>query len=111
MMNDITKWLGRTIIAGAAALVIFSGVAPTARREAPPAEAPAATEAAAPAERRGPRPKRRRRGEAEAPAAPMLDSGDTAWMLTSTALVLMMTIPGWRCSTAAWSARRTCWRR
>src|SRR5712672_2509810 len=29
-----------------------------------------------------------------APAAPKLDSGDTAWMLTSTALVLMMTIPG-----------------
>ncbi|MGC2414593.1 MAG: ammonium transporter [Stellaceae bacterium] len=33
---------------------------------------------------------------AQAPAAagPKLDSGDTAWMLTSTALVLMMTIPG-----------------
>ncbi len=27
-------------------------------------------------------------------AAPTLDTGDTAWMLTSTALVLMMTIPG-----------------
>jgi Amt family ammonium transporter len=26
--------------------------------------------------------------------APKIDSGDTAWMLTSTALVLMMTIPG-----------------
>ncbi len=35
--------------------------------------------------------------EAAAPAieaAPKLDSGDTAWMLTSTALVLFMTIPG-----------------
>jgi Amt family ammonium transporter len=32
---------------------------------------------------------------AEAPAAaPKLDTGDTAWMLVSTALVLMMTIPG-----------------
>jgi ammonium transporter, Amt family len=32
---------------------------------------------------------------AAAPAeAPKLDSGDTAWMLTSVALVLMMTIPG-----------------
>jgi ammonium transporter, Amt family len=29
-----------------------------------------------------------------APPAPTLDHGDTAWMLTSTALVLMMTIPG-----------------
>src|ERR1700739_1382132 len=27
-------------------------------------------------------------------AAPKFDSGDTAWMLTSVALVLMMTIPG-----------------
>jgi ammonium transporter, Amt family len=30
----------------------------------------------------------------EAAAAPKIDTGDTAWMLTSTALVLMMTIPG-----------------
>jgi Amt family ammonium transporter len=29
-----------------------------------------------------------------AEAAPTIDSGDTAWMLTSTALVLLMTIPG-----------------
>lgn len=28
------------------------------------------------------------------PAPPPIDTGDTAWMLTSTALVLMMTIPG-----------------
>ena len=27
-------------------------------------------------------------------APPKLDSGDTAWMLASTALVLLMTIPG-----------------
>ena len=33
--------------------------------------------------------------QAAAPAAPWKpDSGDTAWMLTSTALVLLMTIPG-----------------
>jgi len=31
---------------------------------------------------------------AAAPAAPTINNGDTAWMLTSTALVLMMTIPG-----------------
>ena len=31
---------------------------------------------------------------AEDAAAPKIDSGDTAWMLVSTALVLMMTIPG-----------------
>jgi Amt family ammonium transporter len=37
--------------------------------------------------------------------APPLDRGDTAWMLTSTALVLMMTVPAWRCSTPAWCAR------
>jgi Amt family ammonium transporter len=32
--------------------------------------------------------------EALADDAPKIDTGDTAWMLTSTALVLMMTIPG-----------------
>lgn len=32
--------------------------------------------------------------EAAEAAAPVLNSGDTAWMLTSTLLVLMMTIPG-----------------
>jgi ammonium transporter, Amt family len=55
-----------------------------------PAEAPAAAPAAAPA----PLP------ACDATAKPPIlskcktDSGDTAWMLTSTALVLMMTIPG-----------------
>ena len=32
--------------------------------------------------------------DAAAAGPPKIDSGDTAWMLTSTALVLMMTIPG-----------------
>ncbi len=32
--------------------------------------------------------------QAATPAAPKIDSGDTAWMLVSTVLVLMMTIPG-----------------
>ncbi|ARU06538.1 ammonia channel protein [Comamonas serinivorans] len=44
------------------------------------AEAPAAEAAAAPAE--------------AAADAPKLDSGDTAWMLTSTMLVILMVIPG-----------------
>ena len=52
----------------------------TAGAQAPAPAAPAAP-TAAPA-------------DVSAPAAPKLDSGDTAWMLTSTALVLMMTIPG-----------------
>ena len=32
--------------------------------------------------------------DAAVAAAPVLDSGDTAWMLTSTVLVILMTIPG-----------------
>jgi Amt family ammonium transporter len=32
--------------------------------------------------------------DAAAPAAPTINAGDTAWMLTSTALVLLMTVPG-----------------
>ncbi len=44
--------------------------------------APTAPAAAAPA------------AAAAAAAAPKIDSGDTAWMMTSVALVLMMTVPG-----------------
>ena len=90
-MNDITKWLGRTIIAGAAALVIFSGSA-YGQAEAPPAEAPAVAAPAEPAAPAEAAPAEA--APAEAAAAPMINTGDTAWMLTSTALVLMMTIPG-----------------
>ena len=36
-----------------------------------------------------------------------LDSGDTAWMLTSSVLVLFMTIPGLSLFYAGWSAPRT----
>jgi Amt family ammonium transporter len=52
---------------------------------APEAAAPAATPAVAPATEPAATP---------APVAQKLDSGNTAWMLTSTALVLFMTIPG-----------------
>ncbi len=48
--------------------------------------APAATPSAAPATA-APAP-------AATPAKPKLDTGDTAWILVSTALVLLMTIPG-----------------
>src|SRR6202050_4384568 len=69
------------------ALVLSAGAARVAADEAP-AAAPAAAAPAAAAPAGG------------APAQPYLakfsdiNSGDTAWMLTSTALVLMMTIPG-----------------
>src|SRR5713226_3050161 len=57
-------------IAGAAFLLLITALPALAQEAAP------AAPAAAP------------------PAPPKLDSGDTAWMLTSVALVLMMTIPG-----------------
>jgi Amt family ammonium transporter len=41
-------------------------------------------------------------------AEPTVNKGDNAWMLTSTVLVLLMTIPAWRCSMAVSSAPRTC---
>jgi ammonium transporter, Amt family len=66
----------------AALLLCWSGFAATAQQ--PPA--PAAPVAAAPATPPAP--------AAPDSAAPKFDSGDTAWMLTSVALVLMMTIPG-----------------
>ncbi|MGX5843321.1 ammonium transporter [Mesorhizobium sp. ArgA1] len=65
------KTTGRAAALGSLALAAWGSVAAFAQEAAP------AAAAAAPA----------------APA-PVLDTGNTAWMLTSTALVLMMTIPG-----------------
>ncbi|MEX3899938.1 ammonia channel protein, partial [Paraburkholderia sp. BR10954] len=71
-----------------AAVAAPAASAPAAEASAAPAaSAPAATDASAAA-------------AAAAPTAPFsvdsskINSGDTAWMLTSTALVLFMTIPG-----------------
>ncbi|MDH5205390.1 MAG: ammonium transporter, partial [Hylemonella sp.] len=64
--------LGLGLLAGSASVWAQSAAA-----DAPAAAATA--EAAAPA---------------EAAPAPKIDSGDTAWMLTSTMLVILMTIPG-----------------
>src|SRR5712675_2450113 len=81
---------GRALAAALAWLLLALGPLHAVKAvadEAAPAATPAAAPAAAPA----------------APAAPTepflvsndkISSGDTAWMLTSTALVLMMTIPG-----------------
>ncbi|MGD9773322.1 ammonium transporter [Diaphorobacter sp.] len=51
--------------------------------------APAAAMAAAPAPAEAPLP-----APVAEPPAPRIDSGDTAWMLTSTLLVILMIIPG-----------------
>ena len=77
--------LGLCLLSGGTAVLAqapAADAAASAPAEAAPAAAPApaAAEAAAPA-------------AAEAPA-PKVDSGDTAWMLTSTLLVILMTIPG-----------------
>lgn len=40
--------------------------------------------------------------------APVLNSGDTAWMISATALVLFMTIPGLALFTPDWCVPRTC---
>ncbi|MDX8432572.1 MULTISPECIES: ammonium transporter [Mesorhizobium] len=66
------KTTGRAAALGALALTALGTVAAFAQEAAPAAAA--AAPAAAP--------------------TPVLDTGNTAWMLTSTALVLMMTIPG-----------------
>jgi Amt family ammonium transporter len=73
-----------------AAMIVGAPLAGSAQTAAAPAAA--ATNAATPAATTASTP-------APAPAAPptpppKIDSGDTAWMLTSSVLVLMMTIPG-----------------
>ncbi len=66
----------------APAAAMEAAPAPTAPTEAAPAPAAPAEAAPAPA------------APAPAAEAPKLDTGATAWMLTSTALVLFMTVPG-----------------
>jgi Amt family ammonium transporter len=91
-MNMTMKWLSRTVAAGAAAFLILGGAAHAQDTSAPgtapaaeatPASVTPASPAAVPAA-----------PTAATPAPPKIDSGDTAWMITSSALVLMMTIPG-----------------
>ncbi|RYF25977.1 MAG: ammonium transporter [Comamonadaceae bacterium] len=79
--------LGLSLMAaGTAAMAQAPAASEPAAVAAPAAQAPAAVApvAAAPAAEAAP---------AAAPA-PKIDSGDTAWMLTSTLLVILMTIPG-----------------
>ena len=73
-------------IACAALILSLTVFAALAQTPAPAAPAAPAAAAAAPAAAAA--------APAAAAAAPKIDSGDTAWMLTSVALVLMMTIPG-----------------
>src|SRR6266481_2154256 len=87
--------LFRLVVLG---LLTFS--IPAAWAEDTPASAPSTAQASAPAAADSAAPAA---ADAAAPAGPTeptligtdkINSGDTAWMLTSTALVLMMTIPG-----------------
>ncbi len=63
------RWKGGLVALALAVTVLMTPILAMAQEEAAPAAA-------------------------EAVAVPAIDSGDTAWMLTSTALVLFMTIPG-----------------
>jgi Amt family ammonium transporter len=89
--------------APAAASAPASAVDTTASAPAPDASAPAAAPASAPAADASAAAPASAPAADAAPAAPTapfsvdsskINSGDTAWMLTSTALVLFMTIPG-----------------
>jgi ammonium transporter, Amt family len=83
------KKLGTALASFVLGLCVLTS-APSMAQEA---AAPAATEAAAAT---AAAPEAAPAAEEPAAAAPTttIDSGDTAWMLTSTALVLLMTIPG-----------------
>ena len=71
-MRRLTLALATMLVLSTLGVAVAQTPAPTATARAPAASAPAAT-----------------------PAAPSkIDKGDTAWMLTSSALVLMMTAPG-----------------
>ncbi len=86
-MKIVRTW--KSLAGAALMLLCFTALPAIAQDATPPASAPAAAApaAAAPAADAAAAP-------AAAAPAPKLDSGDTAWMMTSVALVLMMTIPG-----------------
>ncbi|HCY14827.1 MAG: ammonia channel protein [Curvibacter sp. GWA2_64_110] len=84
--------LGLSLLAGGTAVWAQTAPAATATADAKPAEAAVPAPAAAPAAAAAtaaPAP-----AEAAAPAAPVPNKGDTAWMMVSTLLVILMTIPG-----------------
>ena len=76
-MKRLSLALAMMLVLGATAMVAFAQQAPT---PAAPAAVQPPTPAVPPA--------------AAPPAVSKIDKGDTAWMLTSSALVLMMTAPG-----------------
>lgn len=91
----------KKLIASLALGLSLLAVGPTLMAQTPAADASApATAVAAPASDAAPAAAAAPAADASAPAAaapapvPKLDSGDTAWMLTSTLLVILMTIPG-----------------
>ncbi|HEV7384485.1 MAG TPA: ammonia channel protein, partial [Phenylobacterium sp.] len=92
------KFIGFKRLAGLAlaAAVIGAPFAGTALAQTAAAPAAPAPEAAAPAATPAPDAAAPAAAAAAptAPAPPKIDTGDTAWMLTSSVLVLMMTIPG-----------------
>jgi Amt family ammonium transporter len=85
-MKIVRTW--RSLLGAALLFLCFAAIPAIAQDATPPASAPAAAAPAAAA------PAPAADAAAAPAAAPKLDSGDTAWMLTSVALVLMMTIPG-----------------
>jgi Amt family ammonium transporter len=80
----------------AAAVLAWSGLGMAEDKPAEPAAATAAEEAAPAAEAAGPAAASETPAEEKAAEAeePKLDSGSTAWMMTSTVLVILMTVPG-----------------
>ncbi|MCC7461046.1 MAG: ammonium transporter [Gammaproteobacteria bacterium] len=96
-MNRGTPWTRMLAGAAVAVLLALAGLhAPAASAEevATAAAAPAAAVPAAPADATAAAPATQASpAEAPAAAAPVPDKGDTAWMLTSTALVLLMSVP------------------
>jgi Amt family ammonium transporter len=90
-MRSLFRYGQRAVVIAA----LLSLWAFTAMAQTPPAaSAPAAPAAAAPAAAAPAAAAPAATAPAAPAAAPKIDSGDTAWMLTSVALVLMMTIPG-----------------
>jgi ammonium transporter, Amt family len=90
-MKRWALWLSIGCILVTAASTVLAQTPAPAPAPAPAATAPAPAPPAAPG---APAPAAPGAPAAAAPAPSKIDKGDTAWLLTSSALVLMMTAPG-----------------
>jgi Amt family ammonium transporter len=95
LTHRVSRWhdVTRTALVALVVMACTLMLGGRAHADTPPSAAPATAAAAAPAAEPAAAPAAAEAAPAAAAAAPVPNKGDTAWMMTSTALVLLMAVP------------------